>query len=123
MKLTHRLGSAGFEVGNHFSMLSSSAPQVTTYRIYNVVSSDPQNPLRTASSGVDADSASGWGPEAEGAVDEVSLLQHIMQALPRHLLAVHKEMGHWSEQLPERGPQCLLYHLVSHAAAHSTTAA
>ena len=55
------------------SKLSSSALQVTTYRIYNVASSDPRNPLRTAGSGVDVESASSWGPEAEGAVDEVSL--------------------------------------------------
>ena len=58
------------------SKLSGNALQVTTYRIYNVASCDPRNPLRTAASGVDAESASGWGPEADGAVDEVGLLQH-----------------------------------------------
>lgn len=51
---------------------------MTTYRIYNVASSDPRNPLRTAGSGVDAESASGWGPEAEGAVDEVGLQQRMV---------------------------------------------
>ena len=60
------------------SNLSSSALQVTTYRIYNVASSDPRNPLRTAGSGVDAESSSGWGPEADGAVDEVGLQQHLV---------------------------------------------
>ena len=51
---------------------------MTTYRIYNVASSDPRNPLRTAGSGVDAESSSGWGPEADSAVDEVTLQQHLV---------------------------------------------
>jgi len=54
--------------------MTRPAAQVTTYRIFNIVSSDPRNPLRTANSGVGEGAAAGWGGEgaaAEGAGTEV----------------------------------------------------
>lgn len=56
--------------------LTGGAAQVTTYRIYNVASGDPRNPLRTGNSGADGGAAPGWGSDGDAVDGDADEVQH-----------------------------------------------